>query len=86
MMVRLKCIKVIRGYFSFIKINSLSSHFIKGNFGIKENKFKKGVTEDSKEMISFSVATKDHLEILSLTILSHETPLKYSHSMTLLFC
>jgi len=44
--VVVKCIKVIGGYFSFIKINFHSSHFIKGNFDIKKNEFEKGVIQN----------------------------------------
>ena len=36
MVIKLKCIKAIQSYFNFIKINFLSSHFIKDNIGIKE--------------------------------------------------
>ena len=43
--VKLKCIKVIGSYFSFIKINFLYSPFINGNFGIKK-KIEKEVTKD----------------------------------------
>jgi len=41
MVIKLKCIKVIGDYFGFIKINSLSSHFIKGNIDIKEKRILK---------------------------------------------
>ena len=55
MVVRLKCIKVIGDYFSFIKINSLSSHFIKVILAWKkfEFEFKKEVIEEVMRITSF---------------------------------